>query len=286
MSEEIAAIAADQLLRRAAERIEHYDAQTLLLHALGCDRTWLFMHGRDTAPPPVAQVFEALVQRREAGEPVAYLTGSRGFWTLNLAVSPATLIPRADTERLVELALERFDALPRRRAADLGTGSGAIALAIASERPQAQVIATDVSAAALAIARRNADTHDLRNVDFRLGNWFAPLAGEAFDLIASNPPYVAAHDPHLQQGDLRYEPSRALVSGSDGLDDIRLIVADAPAHLLPGGWLLLEHGYDQGEAVADLLAARGFVAVATHQDLEQRDRVTLGRWSPTTAHSG
>ncbi|MBV6883721.1 peptide chain release factor N(5)-glutamine methyltransferase [Xanthomonas euvesicatoria] len=286
MSDDLAAIPADQLLRRAAGRVERGDAEALLLHALGRDRAWLFMHGRDAVPLSVAQAFDALVLRREAGEPVAYLTGSRGFWTLDLAVSPATLIPRADTEVLVELALERLDTVPGRRVADLGTGSGAIALAIASERPQAQVIATDASAAALAVARRNADSHGLRNVDCRQGSWFAPLAGEAFDLIASNPPYIAAHDPHLQQGDLRYEPASALASGSDGLDDIRLIVAHAPAHLLPGGWLLLEHGWDQGAAVAELLAARGFAAVATHQDLEQRDRVTLGRWSPAAGQAG
>ncbi|MCL1558806.1 peptide chain release factor N(5)-glutamine methyltransferase [Xanthomonas nasturtii] len=286
MSDDLAAIPADQLLRRATERIERCDAEPLLLHALGRDRAWLFMHGRDPLPLSVAQAFESLVQRREAGEPVAYLTGSRGFWTLDLAVSPATLIPRADTELLVELALERFDSVPGRRAADLGTGSGAIALAIASERRQAQVIATDASAAALAMAQRNAHSHGLGNVDCRLGSWFAPLAAEAFDLIVSNPPYIAAHDPHLQQGDLRYEPASALASGSDGLDDIRLIVADAPAHLLPGGWLLLEHGWDQGVAVAELLAARGFAAVATHQDLEQRDRVTLGCWSPAAGQRG
>ncbi|MBV6848296.1 peptide chain release factor N(5)-glutamine methyltransferase [Xanthomonas euvesicatoria] len=286
MSDDLAAIPADQLLRRAAGRVERGDAEALLLHALGRDRAWLFMHGRDAVPLSVVQAFDALVQRREAGEPVAYLTGSRGFWTLDLAVSPATLIPRADTEVLVELALERLDTVPGRRVADLGTGSGAIALAISSERPQAQVIATDASAAALAMARRNADSHGLRNVDCRQGSWFAPLAGEAFDLIASNPPYIAAHDPHLQQGDLRYEPASALASGSDGLDDIRLIVADAPTHLLPGGWLLLEHGWDQGAAVAELLAARGFAAVATHQDLERRDRVTLGRWSPTAGQAG
>lgn len=179
MSDDLAAIPADPVLRRAAERIERCDAEALLLHALGRDRAWLFMHGRDAVPLSVAQAFEALVQRREAGEPVAYLTGSRGFWTLDLAVSPATLIPRADTELLVELALERLDTSPGRRAADLGTGSGAIALAIASERPQSQLIATDASAAALGMARRNADRHSLPNVDFRLGNWFAPLAGEA-----------------------------------------------------------------------------------------------------------
>ncbi|MEA9564249.1 MULTISPECIES: peptide chain release factor N(5)-glutamine methyltransferase [unclassified Xanthomonas] len=278
MSDDPAGIPAEQLLRQAALRIERTDAEPLLLHALGRDRAWLFAHGRDPVPPTIAQAFDALVQRRQAGEPVAYLTGSRGFWTLDLAVSTATLIPRADTEALVELALERLDQAPGRRVADLGTGSGAIALAIASERPQAQVIATDASAAALAIAQRNADSHRLSNVECRQGSWFVPLAGERFDLIASNPPYIAAGDPHLAQGDLRYEPASALASGSDGLDDIRSIVADAPAHLRAGGWLLLEHGWDQGAAVAELLRTRGFTQVATHQDLEQRDRVTLGCW--------
>ncbi|MEA9589020.1 peptide chain release factor N(5)-glutamine methyltransferase [Xanthomonas sp. WHRI 10064A] len=278
MSDDPAGIPAEQLLRQAALRIERADAEPLLLHALGRDRAWLFAHGRDPVPATIAQAFDALVQRRQAGEPVAYLTGSRGFWTLDLAVSTATLIPRADTEALVELALERLDQAPGRRVADLGTGSGAIALAIASERPQAQVIATDASAAALAIAQRNADSHRLSSVECRQGSWFGPLAGERFDLIASNPPYIAAGDPHLAQGDLRYEPASALASGSDGLDDIRSIVADAPAHLRAGGWLLLEHGWDQGAAVAELLRTRGFAQVATHQDLEQRDRVTLGCW--------
>ncbi|WP_115561378.1 peptide chain release factor N(5)-glutamine methyltransferase [Xanthomonas arboricola] len=278
MSDDPAGIPAEQLLRQAALRIERADAEPLLLHALGRDRAWLFAHGRDPVPPTIAQAFDALVQRRQAGEPVAYLTGSRGFWTLDLAVSTATLIPRADTEALVELALERLDQAPGRRVADLGTGSGAIALAIASERPQAQVIATDASVAALAIAQRNADSHRLSNVECRQGSWFGPLAGERFDLIASNPPYIAADDPHLAQGDLRYEPASALASGSDGLDDIRSIVADAPAHLRAGGWLLLEHGWDQGAALAELLRTRGFAQVATHQDLEQRDRVTLGCW--------
>ncbi len=282
MSDDPAGIPAEQLLRQAALRIDRRDAEPLLLHALSRDRAWLFAHGRDPVPPTMAQAFEALVQRRQAGEPVAYLTGSRGFWTLDLAVSTATLIPRADTEALVELALERLEHTPGRRVADLGTGSGAIALAIASERPQAQVIATDASAAALAIAQRNADSHRLSNVHCRHGSWFAPLAGERFDLIASNPPYIAAGDPHLAQGDLRYEPASALASGSDGLDDIRSIVADAPAHLRAGGWLLLEHGWDQGAAVAELLRARGFAQVATHQDLEQRDRVTLGCWEAGT----
>lgn len=272
------ALTPESLLRAACAQIDRADAEALLLHALRRDRAWLFAHARDPVPAAVAERFDALLARRAQGEPVAYLTGRRGFWTLDLAVGPATLIPRADTERLVELALERLDTAPGRRAADLGTGSGAIALALASERPQAQVLATDLSEAALAVAQANARTHGLHNVRFAHGPWLAPLAGQRFDLIASNPPYIAAGDPHLAQGDLRYEPASALASGADGLDDIRVIVAGASAHLLPGGWLLLEHGWEQGEAVRALLAAAGFDAVATHRDLEARDRVTLGRW--------
>ncbi|MEB1529193.1 peptide chain release factor N(5)-glutamine methyltransferase [Xanthomonas sp. WHRI 7945] len=267
----------ESLLRAACTQIERADAEALLIHALQRDRAWLFAHARDPLPASGVQGFGELLERRAQGEPVAYLTGRRGFWTLDLAVGPATLIPRADTERLVELALERVDAAPGRRIADLGTGSGAIALALASERPQAQVLATDLSEAALAVAQANARAHRLDNVAFAHGAWLAPLAGQRFDLIASNPPYIAAGDPHLAQGDLRYEPASALASGADGLDDIRQIVAAAPAHLLPGGWLLLEHGWDQGEAVRALLTGAGFDAVATHQDLEARDRVSLGR---------
>ena len=269
----------ESLLRAACVQIERADAEALLIHALQRDRAWLFAHARDPLPAAAAQGFGELLARRAQGEPVAYLTGRRGFWTLDLAVGPATLIPRADTERLVELALERVDAAPGRRIADLGTGSGAIALALASERPQAQVLATDLSEAALAVAQANARAHRLENVVFAHGPWLVPLAGQRFDLIASNPPYIAAGDPHLAQGDLRYEPASALASGADGLDDIRQIVTAAPAHLLPGGWLLLEHGWDQGEAVRALLTAAGFDHVATHQDLEARDRVSLGRRS-------
>ncbi|HEY9255259.1 MAG TPA: peptide chain release factor N(5)-glutamine methyltransferase [Stenotrophomonas sp.] len=268
----------EELLRQAIARIDRGDAEALLLHALGRDRAWLFAHARDPVDDEAAATFVGLVERRAAGEPVAYLTGRRGFWTLDLAVSPATLIPRPETERLVELALERLDEAPGRRAADLGTGSGAIALALASERAQARVVATDASAEALAVARDNAATHALSSVDFRQGPWWTPLQGERFDLVASNPPYIAAADPHLGQGDLRFEPASALAAGPDGLDDIRQIVDGAPAHLFPGGWLLLEHGWDQGEAVAQLLRDRGFEAVGTEQDLEARDRVTLGRW--------
>jgi release factor glutamine methyltransferase len=221
--------------------------------------------------------FDDLIERRRAGEPVAYLTGLRGFWRFDLAVSAATLIPRPETELLVEVALARLPTDRALRVADLGTGSGAIALALAHERPRAQVIATDASADALAIAEANAVGLSIRNVEFRSGDWFAPLQGERFDLIASNPPYIALGDPHLDEGDLRYEPSTALSSGADGLDAIRTIVGDAPAYLEAGGWLLLEHGWDQGAAVRDLLLRAGFVGVATERDLEDRDRVTLGR---------
>src|SRR5690606_29533287 len=221
--------------------------------------------------------FEALVARRAAGEPVAYLVGTRGFWRLELAVTPDTLVPRPETELLVELALARIDPRAAARVADLGTGSGAIALAIAGERPRARVVATDASAAALEVARANAAALGLGNVEFRHGDWWAPLAGERFALVASNPPYIADGDAHLAQGDLRFEPRAALASGADGLDAIRAIVAGAPAHLRDGGWLLVEHGWEQGAAVRALFEAAGFDEVATERDLEQRDRVTLGR---------
>ena len=266
-----------RLLDDARGRIDPAEAGLLLAHALGRTRGWLFAHGSDAVEAAAAATFDALVARREAGEPVAYLCGQRGFWTLDLAVTPDTLIPRPETELLVELALAR---LPRGReahVADLGTGSGAIALALASERPRARVLATDASAAALAVAHANAGRLGLGNVEFRRGDWYEALPGLRFDLIASNPPYIAADDPHLAQGDLRHEPLSALASGADGLVAIRAIVAGAAAHLLPGGWLLLEHGWTQGAAVRELLEAGGFCEVGTQRDLEERDRVSLGR---------
>ncbi len=256
-----------------------HEAELLLLHVLDRPRSWLFAHATDPLAANDQAAFEALLARRVAGEPVAYLTGRRGFWTLDLEVDPTTLIPRPETELLVELALERLPQDRALRLADLGTGSGAIALALASERPQAQVLATDASPGALAVAARNAARHELRNVRFAEGghDWYAPLQGARFDLIASNPPYIASDDPHLAQGDLRFEPATALASGPDGLDDIRRIVDGGQAHLLPGGWLLIEHGWDQGEAIRALFDAAGFAEVQTVQDLEQRDRITLGR---------
>lgn len=265
------------LLAGARGRIEATDASVLLAHALGRSRTWLLAHGDDEVAPDAAARFLALAERRFAGEPVAYLTGTQGFWTLDLQVGPATLVPRPETEWLVELALARIPFDVQSHVADLGTGSGAIALAIAKERPRARVVATDASAEALEVARGNAMRNGIGNVEFRLGDWLAPLEGETFDLIASNPPYIALDDPHLQGGDLRFEPASALSSGIDGLDAIRGIVRVARNHLRAGGWLLLEHGWEQGEAVRALLRDAGFVDVATERDLEHRDRVSLGR---------
>ena len=267
----------DGLLRSAAVRIAATDAGHLLQQVLGRSRAWLVAHGDAPVAAPDARRFAMLVERRAAGEPVAYLTGSRGFWTLDLAVTPATLIPRPETELLVELALARIPSDVESRIADLGTGSGAIALAIAKERPRARVVATDASSDALDVAGQNAGRAGIANVEFRHGDWLAPLAGEHFDLIASNPPYIAFGDPHLGEGDLRFEPASALSSGEDGLDAIRAIVRDAPSHLRAGGWLLLEHGWEQGEAVRALLRDAGFVEIATERDLEGRDRVSLGR---------
>lgn len=273
----VAPVRVDALLREAAARIGREDAEPLLVHALGVDRAWLFAHAGDPVGSDAAGRYRALVARREAGEPVAYLTGRRGFWTLDLEVTADTLIPRPETELLVELALARIAPEEPARIADLGTGSGAIALALASERPLAAVLATDVDKATLAVAVRNAQAHALGNVWFRRGDWTAALGRDRFDLIASNPPYIAAGDPHLARGDLRHEPPRALSAGADGLDAIRAIVSAAPRHLVSGGWLLLEHGLEQGAEARALLARAGFVEVETVQDLERRDRVTLGR---------
>ncbi len=267
----------DAALRDARMRIDAADAEYLLAHALQKSRSWLFAHGDEPLPAETAERFESLLRRRIDGEPVAYLIGRRGFRNFDLQVTPATLIPRPETELLVELALARLPLALSARVADLGTGSGAIALALASERPHAHVLATDASSDALAVAQRNAQELRLANIGFRTGDWLAPLAGEAFDLITSNPPYIADGDAHLGQGDLRHEPRSALASGADGLDAIRVIVRDAPRCLVAGGWLLLEHGWEQAEAVRDLLRGAGFACIETARDLEQRDRVTLGR---------
>ncbi|MCG5499926.1 peptide chain release factor N(5)-glutamine methyltransferase [Ectothiorhodospira lacustris] len=254
------------------------EAELLLAHALGRDRGWLYAHGGDTLEDPTALAcFRTLVQRRAQGEPVSYLLGCREFWSLNLQVRPGVLIPRPDTETLVEAALSRLPQDLPGRVADLGTGTGAIALALAVERPRCRIIAVDRSPQALAVAIENVERLGLgQQVTCRCGDWFEPLAGERFDLIVSNPPYIAEADPHLEQGDLRFEPRSALASGPDGLADIRRIVGQAPDHLDPGGGLLLEHGMGQGKAVRELLVQGGFCGVETVQDLGGKDRVTLG----------
>jgi len=252
------------------------DAEILLAHALGCDRAWLFAHALDAPTADEARRFGMFVARRAAGEPIAYITGRRAFWTLDLEVGPGALIPRPETELLVELALERIPRDRPARVLDLGTGSGAIALAIASERPSADVVAVEASDAAFAIAARNVAATGLPNVRLLRGDWFAPVAGERFDVVVSNPPYIAADDPHLAAGDLRHEPGSALASGADGLDAIRAIVAAAPRFLDAGGWLLLEHGHDQGAAVRALLAEAGIGDSLTARDLAGRDRVSGG----------
>jgi len=250
------------------------DCAQLLALALAVPRTWLLTHGAQALDAAVMQRFEALLERRLAGEPMAYLRGRQGFWTLELAVTPDVLVPRPETELLVELALARMGG--HGALVDLGTGSGAIALALKSERPAWQISATDRSAAALAVAARNAACLGL-DVEFVPGNWYAPLGGRRFDIIVSNPPYVAPDDPCLTGDGLRCEPRTALAAADAGLADLASITAGAATHLSPGGWLLLEHGADQGAAVRALLAAAGCAAIETRADLSGHPRVTLGQ---------
>lgn len=254
-----------------------FEAQLLLQNVLNVNRAWLLAHEHDTLPSKTNTDFEALLTRRLAGEPVAYILGYREFYGLNLMVTPDTLIPRPDTETLVEAALEKAPADTRCSILDLGTGTGAVALAIAKHRPHAQVMALDASHAALRIAEHNAKQLGLAHISFTLSHWFSAVEGQRFNLIVSNPPYIEQHDPHLNQGDLRFEPMSALTSGADGLDDIREIIAHSLIHLLPQGWLMLEHGYNQAQLVADLMAESGLVDINTIQDLGGNDRVTIGK---------
>lgn len=266
----------EQALRAARGYIGPEDAEYLLAHATGRSRSALYAHGDAALGDGEQARFDALVAQRRDGVPVAYLVGRRGFWSFDLRVTPDTLVPRVETERLVELALEHVPVAARVELLDLGTGSGAVALALARERPEARVLATDASPAALAVAAGNARDLGLGNVRFAPGDWWSATGDARFHVVVSNPPYIAEGDPHLALGDLPSEPRAALASGSDGLDAIRTIAAGAPARLHHGGWLLLEHGHDQGPAVRALLAAAGFAEVATATDLEGRERVTSG----------
>lgn len=269
-----------QLLDQAAARLgatsptARLDAELLLAYSLGKPRSHLHARPDAVADEPARLGFEALLVRRAAGEPLAYLTGQRAFWNLELAVTPETLIPRPETELLVETALAQLPAGPA-RILDLGTGSGAIALALTRERPDCTITATDASAAALAVAQANATRLEL-SVNLLEGDWYHAVGTEQFDMIVSNPPYIPEGDPHLEQGDVRFEPRTALVAGADGLAALRQITTGAPAHLASGSWLLVEHGYDQGYKVRELFAAAGLQHIISHRDLAGFERVTCG----------
>lgn len=252
------------------------DAEALATHALHLSKSELITRAGHVVDDAERGDFLNLVARRRAGEPIAYLTGRREFWSLDFHVSPAVLIPRPETELLVEQALARIPEDAAWTIADLGTGSGVIAAAIAHERRRCHVIATDISTAALAVARTNAQHLGITNVEFRHGEWLQPLAGMRLDLILSNPPYLAAHDPHLTQADVRFEPVDALVAGADGLAAIRIIARDARSHLRHGGYLLLEHGFDQAAAVRAILVEQRYGSVATYPDLQRLPRVSVG----------
>ena len=289
------------------------EAQLLLQHALNVNRAWLIAHEHENLPPSIHAAYRAMLERRLNGEPIAYILGYREFYGLKLKVSADTLIPRADTETLVEAAMakialsltpspqpsptrgegvhvadlspsplcgrgvgERGENGEKLSILDLGTGAGAIALAIAKHRPQANITALDASQAALNIAIENAQNLNIPNVKFILSDWFSALENEKFDLIVSNPPYIEANDAHLKQGDLRFEPLSALASGADGLDAIRTIITQAPQHLNPHGYLMLEHGYNQADKVAALLKQAGFSEISHAKDLAGINRVTLG----------
>jgi release factor glutamine methyltransferase len=250
------------------------DAEVLLCHVLDVARSYLYAWSDRVLSVNEYNQFEALLQRRVKGVPIAYIVGNKEFWSLNFQVSENTLIPRPETELLVELVLARLNSDSQANVIDLGTGSGAIALAIAKERLNCNVIATDNSAFALAIARQNAKNLGLETIEFVESDWLKNLG--IADVIVSNPPYIAASDPHLTQGDVQYEPRTALIAANDGLADIRTIISQAPKHLTNGGCLLLEHGYDQAPSVRSLLKQYGFKQIETYKDLAGWDRVTLG----------
>ena len=273
----------DDLIQHS--QLPRAEARRLLASLTGQPLTWFMAHGDAPADPNTATRFQALAERRRAGEPLAYLLGQQEFYGRPFAVSPAVLIPRADTETLVETALEQLALLRQQRRTvplsllELGTGSGIIAITLALEAPDTEVHAVERSLEALAVAQQNAKALGADRIHWHAGSWWQALASpRRFDLIVSNPPYIAANDHHLQQGDLRFEPTQALAAGPDGLDDLRILIGGAPAHLTPGGWLLLEHGYDQEAPVQALLRDAGFADVFTRRDLAGQPRVSGGRW--------
>ena len=270
---ELLALARAQL---AASPTPDLDAEVLLQLCTDKDRAWLLANDRKTLEPAVQSRFWELVRRRRRGEPVAYLTGNREFWSLCLAVNNSVLVPRPETELLVERALVLIAADAKLRILDLGTGSGAIALAIAKERPRCSITAADCDASALELARANASALGVGNIQFKRSDWYQAI-NERFDLIVSNPPYVADGDPHLQQDELRFEPPHALQAGPDGLRDLKQIIAGAQQHLGPSGWCLLEHGPEQATSVATMLHEHGFKHVKNYQDLAGLPRMTEGQ---------
>ncbi|UXZ53047.1 peptide chain release factor N(5)-glutamine methyltransferase [Halomonas sp. 7T] len=278
----------DALLNNAAQRLQlagspspRLDAEVLMEFATGHSRTWLYTWGDRECPTWEHARFEALIAARAQGQPVAYLTGVREFWGLPLATSPTTLIPRPDTETLVEAALARAQTSTG-RLLDLGTGTGAIALAFASEKPGWKVVGADIRPEAVALATQNAGSLNITNATFLVSDWFSALALPAsaatFDIIVSNPPYIAADDPHLAQGDVRFEPRSALVAAADGMADLLHVITTAKAYLTPGGWLALEHGYQQAPSVRQALKQAGYQSVESVQDIGGHERVTLGHF--------
>lgn len=266
-------VAASQLKSDEAK----LEAQLLLQHLMHVNRAWLIAHQNDVLNANTFAEYELLLKRRIGGEPMAYILGYREFYGLKLFVTPDTLIPRPDTETLVEAALAKIPICANQTILDLGTGSGAIALAIAKSRPQANIIAVDASKAALSVTKKNAQNLSIENVEFVLSNWFEKLSNLRVTMIVSNPPYIEENDAHLKQGDLRFEPISALSSGEDGLDDIRQIIENGLVYLQPQGWLMLEHGFNQAEKVADLMSNAGFVSIETIKDFGGNDRVTIGK---------
>lgn len=255
------------------------DAEILLAHVMGCNRAMLYARGADTIGTNVHAQYLELLNRRQDGEPIAYITGEREFWSMPFTVNRHTLIPRPETECLVESALAQIPSEVEWLVADLGTGSGAIALAIAHERPACRLIATDNNRNTLAVAEHNRLRHGLDNVDTRLSDWFQALDGLRFDMIISNPPYVAESDPHLEQGDVRFEPAGALAAGDDGLDALRLLIRGSCNYLVNNGHLLLEHGFDQGTPIMALLQEHGFRNIQAVSDLAGHHRATGAQWT-------